>query len=158
MEEKRKITTLVLLQEGDKILLGLKKRGFGVGRWNGFGGKVELGETVLEAAVREMVDECGIIVEGLEARGVIDFRFITQPGQVIEVNIFAVKGWRGEPVETGEMKPEWYSLDTIPYSQMWSDDIHWLPIFLQGEKFRGQFLFDTNDQVLEYKLEIVAEL
>jgi hypothetical protein len=31
---------LVIDLEQDKILLGLKKRGFGVGKWNGFGGTV----------------------------------------------------------------------------------------------------------------------
>jgi len=34
------------------ILLGYKKRGFGAGKWNGFGGKVEIGETVEDAAKR----------------------------------------------------------------------------------------------------------
>jgi 8-oxo-dGTP diphosphatase/2-hydroxy-dATP diphosphatase len=30
----------------------MKKRGFGVGRWNGFGGKVEKQETILDGAKR----------------------------------------------------------------------------------------------------------
>lgn len=37
-----------------KVLLGLKKRGLGVDKWNGFGGKLEPGETIEEAAKREM--------------------------------------------------------------------------------------------------------
>ena len=32
---RRKVLTLVLLREGTKVLLGMKKRGFGVGKWNG---------------------------------------------------------------------------------------------------------------------------
>ncbi len=44
--------TLVLVIEGNKILLGLKKRGFGVGWWNGFGGKINHDETIEEAAKR----------------------------------------------------------------------------------------------------------
>lgn len=32
------------------VLLGMKKRGFGAGKWNGFGGKVQPGETIEEAA------------------------------------------------------------------------------------------------------------
>ena len=44
--------TLVLVIEGNKILLGLKKRGFGVGWWNGFGGKINNEETIEEAAKR----------------------------------------------------------------------------------------------------------
>ena len=39
-DRKRKILTLVFLREGTRVLLGMKKRGFGVGKWNGFGGKV----------------------------------------------------------------------------------------------------------------------
>jgi len=36
-------TTLVLLfNDRDEVLLGFKKRGFGQGKWNGFGGKVQL--------------------------------------------------------------------------------------------------------------------
>lgn len=49
---KKKVLTLVFVREAGKILLGLKKRGFGEGLWNGFGGKVEEGETVLQGAKR----------------------------------------------------------------------------------------------------------
>ncbi len=34
------------------MLLGLKKRGFGAGKWNGFGGKVNPGEDIVDAALR----------------------------------------------------------------------------------------------------------
>ena len=39
-DRNRKLLTLVFLREGRRVLLGMKKRGFGVGKWNGFGGKV----------------------------------------------------------------------------------------------------------------------
>ncbi len=47
-----KIFTLVLVSKKSGILLGLKKRGFGEGKWNGFGGKIESGESVMQAAIR----------------------------------------------------------------------------------------------------------
>ena len=47
-----KILSLVLIRESARVLLGMKKRGFGQGRWNGFGGKVEKGETILQGAIR----------------------------------------------------------------------------------------------------------
>jgi 8-oxo-dGTP diphosphatase/2-hydroxy-dATP diphosphatase len=47
-----KTLTLVLVRQGQNVLLGMKKRGFGVGRWNGFGGKVEKQETILDGAKR----------------------------------------------------------------------------------------------------------
>lgn len=48
----RKLFSLVLLRQGEEVLLGLKKRGFGAGKWNGFGGKLEAGETPLDSATR----------------------------------------------------------------------------------------------------------
>ena len=52
MATKNKVLTLVFVIEKSRILLGLKERGFGVGRWNGFGGKVEKQETIEEGAKR----------------------------------------------------------------------------------------------------------
>ena len=50
----RKVLTLVLVRDVPqrRVLLGLKKRGFGAGKWNGFGGKLEPGETIEQAAKR----------------------------------------------------------------------------------------------------------
>ncbi|XP_054107165.1 oxidized purine nucleoside triphosphate hydrolase isoform X1 [Callithrix jacchus] len=47
-----RLYTLVLVLQPQRILLGMKKRGFGAGRWNGFGGKVQEGETIEEGAKR----------------------------------------------------------------------------------------------------------
>jgi ADP-ribose pyrophosphatase len=52
MSTTRKIFTLAMVRKTNSILLGLKKKGFGEGKWNGFGGKVEKDETVTEGAVR----------------------------------------------------------------------------------------------------------
>ena len=56
-----KLLTLIEVLDpvGKRVLLGMKKRGFGAGMWNGFGGKVELGETVEEGARRELEEETG---------------------------------------------------------------------------------------------------
>ena len=43
-----------------RLLLGLKKRGFGQGKWNGFGGKLDEGETPRQAAIREMKEESDV--------------------------------------------------------------------------------------------------
>jgi 8-oxo-dGTP diphosphatase/2-hydroxy-dATP diphosphatase len=49
---QNKLYTLAFVLDAGKILLGMKKRGFGVGRWNGFGGKVDPGESIEGAAKR----------------------------------------------------------------------------------------------------------
>lgn len=54
MSVPKRVDTLVLITDRVKnqILLGMKKRGLGSGKWNGFGGKVEPNETIEEAAKR----------------------------------------------------------------------------------------------------------
>jgi len=152
--------TLCIVRRGDKVLLGMKKRGFGMGRWNGFGGKVDPGETVEQAARREVKEEAGIELKDLEKVGVIDFEFQGKPG-ILEVNIFHSKlDFSGAPVESEEMKPQWFDLDEIPFSQMWPDDIHWFPLFLAGKKFTGRFLFGEGEgnTIVEQELNEVEKI
>ena len=56
------------------------------------------------------------------------------------------------------MKPCWFSVDNIPFKEMWPDDILWFPLFLKGVKFSGYFLFEGHDQIVDYKLTEVDEL
>ncbi len=154
----RKLLTLVLVIRGKEVLLGMKKRGFGAGRWNGFGGKVHEGESIEVAARRETEEECGIQVAALEKVGIHEFEFAHDPGNILEVHTFRADTWNGEPVETEEMKPAWYPIDKIPYDEMWPDDRYWIPIFLEGKKFRTRFLFGEGDSVLKQEIRIVDTL
>jgi len=153
----KKLLTLCLLHQHPRILLGLKKRGFGAGRWNGFGGKLQPGETIEQAAKREFLEEADIKVGDIEKVGLIDFEFEGNP-EILEVHIFRAKDFTGEPKETEEMKPQWFHIDEIPLDKMWSDDKYWLPVFLAGKKFKGNFLFGKGDVVLSHQLEEVAEV
>jgi 8-oxo-dGTP diphosphatase/2-hydroxy-dATP diphosphatase len=151
---KRKVLTLAFVREGERILLGMKKRGFGAGRFNGFGGKVQDGETIEEAATRELFEESGIASRSLSKYGVVEFSWCDKP-DVLEVHIFEALQWDGEPTESDEMEPQWFSVDAIPFKKMWSDDSYWLPLFLARKKFVGRFVFDEHDKVLEHE---VAEI
>jgi 8-oxo-dGTP diphosphatase/2-hydroxy-dATP diphosphatase len=152
----RKVMTLCLVHEHPKILLGLKKKGFGEGKWNGFGGKVEENETVEEAAAREFFEETGLTADNVEKFGFLEL--INEADYIVEMHLFKVNGYSGELVESDEMKPQWFHVDDIPFDEMWSDDKHWLPLLLDGKKFRGKFIFGEQGKILEHFLEEVEEI
>lgn len=144
--------TLCLLYDDEKILLGMKKRGFGEGRWNGFGGKVHDNEEIIDAALRELKEEVGVSPKDLAYRGKILFEF-QETGKQLEVHIFSAKDYSGTPQESEEMKPQFFKLQDIPYDTMWDDDKYWLPIVLEGKNIDGYFLFDKDDKVIKQKIE-----
>lgn len=145
-----KLYTLSFVHEPQRILLGMKKKGFGTGLWNGFGGKVEPGEAIETAARRELHEETGLVAESLEERGVNQFDLPDVP-HILEVHVFHVSSVRGEANESDEMKPQWFRKDEIPYHAMWSDDKVWLPPFLAGKRFKGQFRFDAQHAILDHE-------
>lgn len=155
----KKTMTLAFIVEEDRILLAMKKGGFGGGRYNGYGGKVKPGETLEEALVRETQEESGVTIQQSEKMGIHQFSSTKAPEDLLEVHVFKVLEYTGEPIETEEMMaPERFALDTIPYDTMWPDDKHWFPLFLAGKKFRTKFLFCENDSVLEKDVWEVEEL
>lgn len=153
----KKLLTLCLIHQHPNILLGMKKRGFGAGRWNGFGGKVAAGETTEEAAKREIKEEAGIEAEKLNKVGILEFEF-RGDSEILQVHIFKTNHFLGEPTESEEMKPRWFSVDQIPFDEMWPDDKLWVPLFLKGKKFKGKFLFGESDIILEQNLAEVDHL
>jgi 8-oxo-dGTP diphosphatase len=125
---------------GGKVMLIHKKRGLGGGKINGPGGRLEPGETAMEGAIRETIEETGITPLGLEEAGEISFQFTD--GYGLHCTIFTARGFAGKLTETDEALPFWCPVDEVPYNGMWEDDRHWLPLLLRGEKFAGFFEFD----------------
>ncbi|XP_017289026.1 7,8-dihydro-8-oxoguanine triphosphatase isoform X1 [Kryptolebias marmoratus] len=152
-----KLLTLVLVVQPGRVLLGMKKRGFGAGKWNGFGGKVQPGESIEDAAKRELQEESGLTVDALEKIGNIKFEFVGET-QLLDVHIFRADAFHGEPTESDEMRPQWFDSDKIPFSQMWVDDILWFPLMFQKKKFVGYFKFQGHDVILSHTLEEVQQL
>jgi len=150
----KKVLTLCIVHQHPKVLLGMKKRGFGKGRWNGFGGKVEKGETVENAAKREIREEAGIEISKMDKLGVVEFEFWGNP-EISEVHIFCAEEFEGIPAESDEMKPKWFEVSELPFDQMWPDDRHWFPLFLERKNFKGKFSFDENDKIIDFYLSEV---
>ncbi|KAM7038928.1 PREDICTED: 7,8-dihydro-8-oxoguanine triphosphatase [Sturnus vulgaris] len=152
-----RLFTLVLVVQPSRVLLGMKKRGFGAGLWNGFGGKVQPGESIEEAARRELLEESGLTVDTLQKMGQITFEFVGN-SELMDVHIFRADDFHGEPTESEEMRPQWFQLDEVPFHHMWPDDSYWFPLVLQRKLFRGYFKFQGQDTILEHSLKEVEEV
>ncbi len=162
--KKIAITTLAFLVKDNALLLAMKKRGLGVGKWNGVGGKLDKGESVEEAAKREMQEEIGVTPLTLDKRAELYFYHPVQDNGSDynqKVVVYFVKDWEGEPQESEEMRPRWFSFEQIPYQEMWPDDKEWLPLVLAGKKVEGHFLFDADFSIVEHEvgeLEIASSV
>jgi mutator protein MutT len=152
-----KICTLLLLLRDDEILLAMKKRGFGMGLWNGVGGKIDPGETIEQALVRETQEEIGVTPTSYSKVAVHDFAF---PDGTIDMqgHVYLCREWSGEPVETEEMAPKWFKISDIPYDEMWQDDIVWMPLVLRGKLLRTNFTFDADQNMTRAEMDIVETL
>ena len=146
----KKILTLCIIYRQNQLLLGMKKRGFGAGFWNGFGGKVQPGETIEQAARRESFEESGLELPHIRQRGILHFRFVDEI-DILEGHIFSANEFIGQPSESEEMRPQWFGQQEIPYDQMWPGDRCWLPLLLQGKNFAGEFHFRYRS-LLRYHL------
>ena len=146
-----KTLSLLFLRKGNRLLLAMKKRGFGEGRWNGVGGKVEDDESIESAMIRESKEEIGVTPTKYEKVGDISFdEFFKGEPTIMHVHIFMASQWQGEPIESEEMAPKWFNIDDIPYDAMWPDDIYWLPQVLDGKKVSAQFKLDETATIRSY--------
>lgn len=148
-EPRERATLCFLIQDG-QILLIRKKRGLGAGKINGPGGRIEPGEKPHECAVRETSEEVGLTPLNVQNRGELHFQFAD--GYSLHCAVFVAHEYTGELIETDEALPIWTPLDSIPYDEMWADDIHWLPGVIQGGTFRGYFHFDGETMLSKHLL------
>ncbi len=157
--------TLILIKEGDRILLGKKKYGFGKDKYNGYGGKTEPGELPYDAIKRELMEEACIEVENTKKIGEITFYMNKKDVEgansfnmhdELFVHVFIGKDIIGTPQETDEMAPYWFNKDEIPYDEMWSDDKYWFKYIIEEKPFKGYCKFAGDDVTIsEYKFEEV---
>jgi len=135
MDKKLRQATICLLRKNDEVLLAMKKRGFGVGKWNG---------------------EIGVTPVAIEQVAVLDFRFPDVPAEKNwdqQVVVFICNEWTGEFAESEEMLPKWFKISEIPYDQMWSDDVFWMPKVFSGQKVKAEFIFSGEGKLKEHKFK-----
>ena len=124
-----------------------------MGRYNGVGGKLEKGESIEDAARRETFEEIGITVHQLNTCAELTFFTPHKPEWNQVVHVFLANSWEGDPQESEEMRPKWFSIADIPYKSMWPDDAIWMPRVLQGQFVTGTFTFAEDGSISSHNIK-----
>ena len=145
------VTVNYIINKENEVLLQKKRRGFGQGKWNGPGGKIDQDETPRDSAIREVKEETRLIMKEPKLVGEIEFIFTKNN----EINnycyVFRCNEYEGSPIDTGEGELRWFEIDKVPYEKMWDDDKYWLKEVLNGGKAYKRFYFDDNGKVIKYE-------
>ena len=142
----KKATILFCIRDG-QVLLAKKTKKVGSGKWNGYGGKVEDGENIEDATVREMKEESGGVLvakEDLEKVAIVKFSFGGVPA--FECFVYVTHKWQGKPKETTEMVlPTWHHISNMPFSEMMPADKDWITLVLvEGKKIEANVNFNED--------------
>jgi ADP-ribose pyrophosphatase YjhB (NUDIX family) len=123
---------LAVVRRGDKVLLAERSHPPAIGKWGFPGGMIELGETILHCAQRELLEETGIAAEPLRVLTAFEVLRRDDTGKVQThfTLVCVLLDWRagdGEPIEDAT-RVGWFSLaeaasldcfpDTLPVMRL----------------------------------------
>lgn len=115
------------------------------------GGKIEIGETPQNAAIREFKEETGIDISDLEKLGNI---IVEYPDRIYEMEIFKTNKYNGIPQEFDENESFWISIDDLLKKQKRYAITYLLqPEFqneLKNKSINIKFLVDNNHKIIDY--------
>ena len=125
------------------------------GKYNGLGGKLDVGESIAAGMRREILEECGLVVRHMSLRGTISWPGFGKDGADWFGFIFRIDGWDGTPHEGNhEGTLEWVAVQRLPQLPMWESDRLFLPmVFDQSEAtFHGVMPYE-NGHMLSWAYE-----
>lgn len=135
--------TLVFLRSQGDILMIKRLRPPNRGKWNGLGGHLEVGESAREGALRELMEECGIVPDRLEFRGEVVWSGFEIPPAGMYV-FSAVTDQRELPAcAEGELR--WQPLEWVCSAPEVVSNIHIFGPFLFSKEAPRRFSFQYKD-------------
>lgn len=128
---------------------------FHEGKWNGLGGKCELGESPLEAAQREVREESGLdlSLDLFRPLGVVQFpSFKPKKSEDWIVFIFRVEltgalerteleSLENQFIPEGQL--HWIAKDQVAALNLWEGDVHFMSCVIKGKPFMGTIWYEN---------------
>ena len=144
-----KLATLCYVRQDNRTLMihRIKKPDdMHQGKWNGLGGKLEAGESPEQCAVREIAEESGLQVTGLELKGILTFPAFDE----IEdwyCFVFVARAFSGELIESSEGILRWVPDGELLSLNLWEGDRIFLPWLDREGIFSARFVYEHGQLV-----------
>lgn len=120
--ERPLVGVIAVVRRGDQLLLAQRSKGSYAGRWGFPGGHVELGESIVAAALRELKEETGVDAAAIGPLTAIDEIGRAADGAVLwhYVLVAVLADWRtGEGVASDDAAGvRWVTLDDVVHKTL----------------------------------------
>lgn len=117
LPERPVLGVIAVVRRGNEVLLAQRSKGHYIGRWGFPGGHVERGETVVDAAIRELAEETGVSADPVDVISHLDVIERDAAGGVLfhYLLLAVLADWRkGEAVAADDAAAvRWITLDEI---------------------------------------------
>lgn len=128
---------------------------FGQGKWNAPGGKILPNETAQKCATREVLEETQLTVQNLKQIGTVYFyKYDKRTDPDWKVQVFVSHDFAGTAADGREGIVRWFSVDALPFDEMWEDDRYWVKLALEGTRLEGWFYYSGDfEKLKDYALK-----
>lgn len=116
-------TTLIYIEENEKYLMlhrTKKENDYNKDKWIGIGGKFEEGESPEECVIREVKEETGLTLTGMEYRGIVTF--VSDNNFTEFMHIFWSDSFCGSLIDCNEGELEWVLKSRMNELPHWKGD------------------------------------
>lgn len=149
-----KLATICYIDNGKELLLmhrNKKKNDIHEGKWISVGGKLEVGESPEECAIREIFEETHLVVKQMTLRGVITFPNFT-PGHDWYTFVFKVTDFEGQLIADEDAREG--TLEWVPYGKVlekptWEGDYEMFKWILEDVPFFSAKLTYDNQKLID---------
>lgn len=141
-----KLATLCYVQKDNKTLMlyrNKKENDYHEGKWNGLGGKFELGESPEDCAIREIKEEAGLTVKNLIMKGFITFPLFDGKDDW-HVFLFVIDKFEGDLIDSPEGELDWIDNDKLSEINLWEGDKIFIPWLFEDKFFSAKFNYEEG--------------